>query len=173
MAFIKRWPWCTASVLYVLLLWIGVSVVFSPAHASFVQAGVPLQLATGTLSSAQILSLSSGAGLQLIPAQGAGTTILVDVFTAEGVFATAYSGGSNMSLIYGASGGLSASSPLQPVLLTNTSTTIGKNIGVQFSGEPPSLVTNVPISLELAGASFTGGTSTLNYWIIYQVLTGF
>jgi len=174
MVFIKRGGW---SIIVVVAMAAVVSIIparwisLDGVHASFVQTGVPTQLATGTLSSAQILALNSATGLTLLNPSGAGTIIFVDSFVLESSSSgSAYSAGSNLELRYAS--GLLASNQLASTVL-NSTPNFSSQTAVNLAPQPPAQFTNQAVQLILIGSSFTGGTATVNYTIQYHVVGGF
>ena len=175
MGFIRRY-WVHAAAVLVWCLFAALIVlVVVPARrlkASSVQTGVVSQIAQGSLSSAQILALTSASGLTLFSGGGPGTVVFVDSWTLESSTAgTAYSGGSGLKLSYAVSG-LQASAQIPSTTLTGNPI-LSSEPAFNLAPQPPSDFTNQGIQLILVGAAFTGGTATLSYWIQYHVLGGF
>lgn len=172
MEFIRRWWlelgfvlfWCP--LLIVLVVWVP------PSKASSVQAGVVSQLAEGTLSSAQVLALTSASGLTLFPGAGSGTIVFVDSWALEiSAAGTAYSGGSGLKLSYAVSG-LQATAQIPAITLTSNPN-FSYQPAFNLAPNPPSDFTNQGIQLILVGSPFTGGTASVSYWVQYHVLGGF
>ncbi len=153
-------------------LFIGSPYIFHDAHAQQNQNVVVSEfLANGTLTSAQILALNT-TPVTLIPAQGAGTVIVVDSFQAELVYGTiTYTSGGIIAPYYGSaySAALRAfAATCNAVVAASTSFCITTGIGL---GDPSADYVNVPISLTVA-ANFASGDGTLKWWVKYHVLTG-
>jgi hypothetical protein len=131
---------------------------------------------TGSLTIAQILALQS-APPQVIGAQGSGTVILVDQFTAEllaggtpytsalNTFAPRYNNAAGVALTSGCSG---------QVAFLNASTNAFCAPSLAFTaGAALTAYVNLPVVLSVNTANPLAGNGTINYWIRYHVLTGF
>jgi len=134
------------------------------------------QTTSGSLSSAQILALSV-TPVTAVAAQGSGTVIIVDSFTAEIIAgAAAYTCiNCNLVLAYGSGVSVPASAPgCAKGFLTNTANFFCNGVSTQTNGSAvaSTSVANTAINWELDAAVLTGN-GTISYWISYHVLTGF
>jgi hypothetical protein len=139
--------------------------------------GAPLQTATVTLSSAQIKSLA-GAPVQLVPAPGAGNTIVVSSLVSTLTYGTvAYTdaGAVSLSLRYdvGPSTVGTSCSALYNVIAGSTSQT-GVDVPNPVINPNPSPVANVQnkaLVLVNTGANdFAAGDGTVTLTVSYQVV---
>jgi hypothetical protein len=130
-------------------------------------------LLTGSLSSAQILALNS-TPVTVIPAQGAGTVIIIDQFSAELVFnSVAYTNTGSLGLRWNNSlSGQSLSANCAAAFLTASANDICIATSSTILGTASTFFVNQPVTFSINSAP-TLGNSPVNYWISYHVLVGF
>jgi hypothetical protein len=129
---------------------------------------------TGTLSSAQLLGLVTSPIL-VIPAQGAGTLIVVDKLYAEGIFGgTPYTWTGTLIMTYASVTG-SIGPNCAALLLTSSVNTvcIGSTIANFTNTKTAILNDGITFTAATPPGAPTVGNGTVNYRILYHVMTGY
>jgi hypothetical protein len=132
-----------------------------------------VQLASGTLSSADLLFMSTDP-VELIAAQGANTLIVVLDSWYEIVYGTTqYSGGGGISLQYGDTanaGGTHASGTIAAGFLISSTANHVIAAGGTLTNNLATDTVNLGIFISNTGGDFTAGDSTVKWFISYYVL---
>jgi hypothetical protein len=151
--------------------------------ASNGSGGGSLSVASGTLSSAQIIGMFA-TPVQLIAAPGAGLVILPWLIYFNHVRVVSFTGGGNITLQYGnTTGGIIANATasynntnygyFHAALLTGSASDVmtghGLVAGYNPSGTISTTIANLPLSITNATTAFATGTGSLYYQIIYTV----
>ena len=134
-------------------------------------------LITGTLSSAQLLSLTSTMGISLIPAAGSDTVIAISQILWEYKYGTiTYVPNSSIVIAYNSNLTYPAWSKSTTFgNITNTVSDTQSNFSNYISGFTQDLalssITNQPVTILTDGVlGFTLGNGTVNYSIYYRVV---
>lgn len=147
-----------------------------PLNPPSSKSGGGLQLLAATLSSAQILALNS-TPVTVVPAPGAGLTLVPILTYAELVFVTAaYTAGGQVDLIYTGDTGLTK--PHYTLAAAATITAAVNTVQAElFGGNSPSFTataanagTNLGLDVRAETANFATGSGTLNITIIYATV---
>jgi len=169
----KRFPAFAFAAVVGLLAWAASILPPSPGVQASVISQQTVITITGSLSSAQILSLNT-VPVTVIPNQGLGSVVQVLGAVFEGVYGgTVYAGTGVLTANYG-SGGVQITPNCTAAILTTAANTMclkALNVGIA-SGLTSTNYVNQPIVLSESSA-MTLGNGTLSYWINYTVLTGF
>lgn len=134
-----------------------------------------VQFASGNLTTANIEAMY-GAPIQLIPAAGANTLIVVKQFTVELAYNNvAFTGGGAFGLQYGntaALAGPAASNQFSAGIITATASTWGSEANTGIGAAPALLgCANTGIFISNLTAAFATGNSNMNWYIDYAVYT--
>ncbi len=141
--------------------------------------GAPSMTATVAVPNASVLTLNT-VGVQLVPAQGAGSLIVVNSLVVEQVAKTAaFAGGpGNLNAAYGATSGsqVNCSGNIAATVLTGGAGTTNQ-IGLAYGSAPAnansSAYLNAPVWLYAASANPTTGGGSLIVKLSFNVLSGF
>lgn len=128
-----------------------------------------VQTSQVTVLSAAVLTLNT-TPVTLVPAQGAGTIIIVDAIVAKEVFGTiAYTGANNLEFRYTNGSGAKVSADIAAAFINSASGTNYASVsGVATSLTP---VANSPVVVSVPVANPAAGDSNIVFTVTYRVLT--
>ncbi len=133
----------------------------------------PSLLASGSLSSAQILTLNT-VPVEVIPAPGAGNTIIVESFTAQLVAGgTPYSGTGTLTLITSGGNLITSGTGCVAAFLTAAANNFCNPTLAGVTASASTNWVNSDAQLKMGNAQDTLGNGTISYWVKYHVLSGF
>lgn len=143
-------------------------------------AGIPgsslaanvMQVATGTLSAAQIITLHS-VPVTLVPAPGAGKALVVDMAFFSFVYnSVQFTGGGAISLVQHGLSVNQLAGTIAAASITAAASYSAFFIPVQTAGGTlTTSAANLGLDLSAATADFAAGNSTMNWQINYTVVT--
>lgn len=163
----STWASSSAGTQNNAVLWGGAGNAPVDSGLLFSTACGAFQCATGTLSSAQLLSLS-GTPITVIPAVSGGIAIVDEVIVNLIAGGTPYTFSGTLAIKDGGSHTLTGT--CASAILTSASNSICEVLTVAVGAVASSGFINQPIQITISSAA-TLGTGTLAYWIKYHVVT--